>query len=472
MPPKLNPNAFAGYRILIIGDAILDCYQYGKTERISREAPVPIVTNLSCSYRCGGAANTAANITALGSHAKLVALCGEDERRKRLQDCCEQVGIETELLADPNLATICKTRILVSGQQLIRLDDSPDHQSGCSQLGAAVLPQLSQFQAIVLSDYGYNALNMGRQIIAAAHAENIKVVVDPRGNDWSRYTGADLVTPNLEEFQIAAPDIGASHEQRATILMQKHQIKAILLTTGEQGMTLFTSDHAPQQLPTRKVEVFDTTGAGDTVIAMMALGMAAGADLADAAQWANIAAGIVVTKLGTASVSSSELAAPPSGRGAQILTMPKLQDRLAADRLAGKSVVMTNGCFDIFHAGHMQSLAAAARLGDILIVAINDDESIKKIKGNDRPVIPLDERMQVLAGLGCVDYVVAFTTPDAVELVRTIRPNIYVKGEDWAKNPPPEAKLVEQQGGAVVYQSSAAHLSTTEIIRRIKTDTA
>ena len=278
MPTRLNPHAFAGHRVLVVGDAILDCYRHGTAARISREAPIPVLTNQISTYRCGGAANTAANITALGSSATLVALCGADENHDQLLECCTHSGINTQLLARPELATIRKTRILASGQQLLRIDDDPEHSAGAEMLCAAVLPQLAEHDVVILSDYGYNSLTVAPQIIAAAHQEGVKVVVDPRGNTWNRYAGADLVTPNLEEFNHATSDPNLSVTNRAAALMKTHRIQAILLTAGASGMTLFTSQTPPQQQATRSIDVFDTTGAGDTVVALMALGMSAGAE--------------------------------------------------------------------------------------------------------------------------------------------------------------------------------------------------
>ena len=467
MPIRLSPPSFANRSIIVVGEAILDRYQSGTVRRISREAPIPVITETHSFSRCGGAANTAANITALNSVATLVAGRGNDASGNELASACEDAGIQNYFHTVDTVATAVKTRFMSSGQQLLRVDACDDQSSLAEKIKTIAATNLAGHDAMVLSDYGLNALKEAPAIIANAQAHGVPVIVDPREANWSRYAGASLVTPNLEEFLAASDNQNENLALRANYLMTQHDLGAILLTAGAQGMTLYQPDIEPILLPTRSVDVFDVTGAGDTVIAMMALGIAAGADLEEAARWANIGASIVIGKLGTTTASPEELITPPTGHGGHITDVNRLVQELDIVRSAGKKIVMTNGCFDIFHAGHLESLAAAAHLGDILVVGVNDDESVKLLKGHSRPVIALKERMRVLAGLGCVDYVVPFAGTDATELVRQIEPDTYVKGGDWADSPPPEAKIVIDYGGRVIYQTYQTHISTSSIIDRI-----
>ena len=463
----MQTEAFAGKRILVTGEAILDRYLTGEAQRISREAPVPVLSSSHSFARCGGAANVAANIVALGSHATLVALRGDDVDGKQLEDECAQAGIEAKLQPTKDLTTAVKTRVLAEGQHLLRIDNCQDQSPHAEQLKDTVLSQLEGHDALVISDYGMGALSACAAIIAAARKRGMPIIVDPRAQDWSKYRGASMLTPNIAELEQACG--GKEPTAAAATLRQECELEAILVTAGASGMTLY-ADEAPagKHYPTRTVDVYDVTGAGDTVVAVISLGLAAKLDLDTTIDCANQAAGRVVGKLGAATVTPEDFSVMPAGHNALIVDLDTLCATLQQLRTENKKVVMTNGCFDIFHAGHLESLGQAAYLGDVLVVAINDDASITKIKGSERPIVTLDERIQVIAGLGCVDYVVPFSDTDACGLVQAIKPDIYVKGDDWKGKEMPEAKLVDEYGGKIVYQPSRPHISTTDIIKRIK----
>ena len=465
----MQTEAFGGRRVLVAGEAILDRYVSGAAERISREAPVPVLSSSSEFARCGGAANVAANIAALGSQATLVALRGDDMDGHQLVTACKEAGVQDGTVATMDgFKTAVKTRVLAGNQHLLRIDSCPDQGPHAATLRDEALKRLEEGQdALVISDYGLGALAHSAEVIAAARRQGVPVIVDPRSSDWSKYRGASLLTPNLAEFEQASG--GLERAAAAMKLRKDFEFDAILLTAGASGMTLFSDEHpAGKAFSTRSVDVYDVTGAGDTVVAVMSLGLAAKLNLDYVIDCANQAAGKVVGRMGAATVSPEDFSTLPAGHNARIVELDELLAQLPPLRDAGKKIVMTNGCFDIFHAGHLESLGNAAYQGDVLIVAINDDASIREIKGPERPIVKLDERVQVIAGLGCVDYVVPFSAADACELVTSIKPDIYVKGDDWKDSPPPEAKLVEEHGGRIFYQPSRPHISTTDIIKRIK----
>ncbi|HEB92274.1 MAG TPA: bifunctional D-glycero-beta-D-manno-heptose-7-phosphate kinase/D-glycero-beta-D-manno-heptose 1-phosphate adenylyltransferase HldE [Gammaproteobacteria bacterium] len=428
---------FSSARVLVAGDVLLDRYWSGDTSRISPEAPVPVVRVVEVEERPGGAGNVALGIAALGGRASVLGLVGEDEAGEALEALLTGVDGVTSVLRRTDMATITKLRVLSRHQQLIRLDfEAARPLPGGERLGEGFAEALAAVDVVVLSDYGKGALLPCTHLIEQARAAGRPVLVDPKQTDFSAYRGASLVTPNLDEFEAAVGYCAdeATLVARGEALMRAHDIAALLVTRSEQGMILLQRGEAPLLIPAQAREVYDVTGAGDTVIATVAAGIAAGLVLPNAVRLANLAAGIVVGKLGTATVSVDELRRALAGfdtshRG--VLDESALLARVAEARAHGESIVMTNGCFDILHAGHVAYLEQAARLGDRLIVAVNDDASVARLKGPGRPVVPLAQRMAVLAGLSVVDWVVPFGEDTPERFICAVRPDILVKGGDY-----------------------------------------
>lgn len=464
---------FSTARVLVVGDAMLDRYWHGETSRISPEAPVPVVRINGDETRAGGAANVATNITALGAKCSLVALVGDDADSRTLENILQTHGVDNHLARFSDRPTLCKLRIISRQQQLLRIDwEEPLLSDDTQAVSDKFLATLDQADAVVLSDYGKGTLCHVDQLIAAAKSKDLPVLVDPKGTDFSRYRGATLITPNLAEFQaVVGPCHGAAEiEQKARLLAQQYDFGAVLVTRGEAGMSLVPHNDTALHLATRAREVFDVTGAGDTVIGTLAASLAAGATLPRAMALANQAAGIVVGKLGTAVVSPQELLsnaaanAPATG----IVSEPELLQHVKQSRHAGEHIVMTNGCFDILHAGHVAYLNEAARLGDRLIVAVNTDATVRALKGRDRPVNKLQDRMAVLASLGCVDWVVPFIEPTPERLIEEVLPDVLSKGGDNDPDRIPGAAVVRAAGGRVVVAGFLAGRSTTDIVRRVR----
>lgn len=472
---KLSLPPFDQARVLVVGDLMLDRYWHGGTDRISPEAPVPVVHVREIEQRPGGAGNVALNLAALGGHADLVGVTGADGAASDLAGLLEDAGVACHFRRQPGAATITKLRVISRHQQLIRLDFEDGFPGVCAaDLLVQAEPLLAGAGAVVLSDYAKGALRNPQPLIQAARAAGKPVLVDPKGRDFSVYRGATLVTPNLAELEGVAgpcPD-EAALECAATGILEASDIEALLVTRGAAGMTLYRPDWPPLHQPARAREVFDVTGAGDTVIATLAAALAAGAALEDAMQLANLAAGIVVSKLGTATLSRAELQHAlyaPEGRGRGVLAPGELPQVLWHARAAGERIVMTNGCFDILHAGHVAYLAQARSLGDRLLVAVNDDASVHRLKGAGRPANPLDQRMAVLAALGAVDWVVPFAGDTPAELIAEVLPDVLVKGGDYRPETIAGYDVVTANGGRVEVLEFLDGCSTSAIMERIRT---
>ena len=474
---KLEMPRFDRAQVLVLGDIMLDRYWEGGTSRISPEAPVPVVKVDQINDRPGGAGNVALNIAALGAGAQLSGYTGDDEMADSLEDMLTGAGVHCDFTRMQAHSTITKLRVVSRHQQLIRLDFE---ESGLSRSGPPLADSLSALLphcgALVLSDYAKGALEDPAPLIAAARNANVPVLVDPKGSDFARYRGATLLTPNLNEFEAVVGHCPSEGElvERGKKLMTELQLQALLVTRGEHGMTLLRPDAQELHLPARAREVFDVTGAGDTVIAVLASAVAAGAELPDAVALANIAASIVVGKLGTATVSGPELRRAVqqdqgSERGA--VSLEQLQIAMADARSHGERVVFTNGCFDIIHAGHVTYLEEAREQGDRLIVAVNSDDSVRRLKGKGRPINPQDRRMAVLSGLEAVDWVVCFDGDTPRHLLETLQPDVLVKGGDYAgKEKVVGWEIVEAYGGEVKVLSVVDELSTTAIVTQIQQD--
>lgn len=461
---------FSKTRVLVIGDVMLDRYWHGAVSRISPEAPVPVVKVGENKHVPGGAANVAINVAALGAHVTLLGLVGEDEAAAMLAQLLHQAKVQFQFAAT-KFPTITKLRILSQHQQLIRLDFEEPYPADClPELQAMYAEHIKHADIVIFSDYGKGALAQAQPLIAIAQQYQVPVFVDPKVDDIRHYSGATLVTPNLKEFQ---QFVGPAKTEEAIVskgaaLLATSGIQHLLVTRGEEGMTLLSQNASPVHLHTQAREVFDVTGAGDTVMATLATAYASGCDLAEAARIANIAAGIVVGKLGTASVSRAELlAAVAHDERLKIFNADELRILVEASKARGERVVMTNGCFDILHAGHVQYLRQAKALGDRLIIAVNSDDSVSRLKGPTRPLNSLDNRMQVLAGLEAVDWVVDFSEDTPAALIESILPNVLVKGGDYEVNQIAGHEAVLGAGGEVIILPFKPGCSTTGLVNKI-----
>lgn len=459
--------------VLVVGDVMLDRYWHGPTNRISPEAPVPVVKVTMVEERPGGAANVAMNIASLGANSRLVGLTGIDDAAKALTENLNGVNVRCDFVAIPTHPTITKLRVLSRNQQLIRLDFEEGFENVDAQPMLERIEQaLPHIGALVLSDYAKGALTEVEKMIALANKAGVPVLIDPKGNNFERYRGATLLTPNMSEFEaiVGRCKDNKDVEEKGMQLLESLELSALLVTRSEQGMSLIRRNEAPLHLPTEAQEVFDVTGAGDTVIGVLAASIASGRPLHEACALANAAAGVVVGKLGTSTVSPIELENAIRGRaenGFGVMTESQLKQAVADARARGERVVMTNGCFDILHAGHVSYLANARKLGDRLIVAVNSDASTRRLKGETRPVNPLDQRMIVLGALGAVDWVVPFEEDTPQRLISEILPDILVKGGDYQPDEIAGSKEVWAAGGQVMVLNFEDGISTTNIIKNI-----
>jgi D-beta-D-heptose 7-phosphate kinase / D-beta-D-heptose 1-phosphate adenosyltransferase len=476
--PKFSnlPNG----RVLVVGDVMLDCYWHGQVHRISPEAPVPVVGVQREDLRLGGAANVAANVAALGGRAHLVGLIGDDKQGDDVHLCLAQQNINSSLRRLQGLRTVTKLRVLARHQQLIRLDFEqvfPKHEA--EQLGHDLESRLAWCDVVVFSDYAKGVLQDCGPWIKAARAAGTFSIVDPKGTDFNRYSGADMLTPNVNEFEAVVghcPDL-ATLENRARALCADLDVRAVLVTRGEHGMSLVMARDGVVHLPAHAKEVFDVTGAGDTVVATLALAVAAGSTLPEAVELSNLAAGLVVSRVGAASISAAALEAAwhaqpsiarkrvtaPAGEVglARLLTLRDLA------RQKGQRVIMTNGCFDVLHPGHIAFLEEARSLGDHLLVAINDDASVRRLKGPTRPVHPLSDRMRMLTALASVDWVVPFSEDTPESLVAQVLPDVLVKGGDYTPEQIAGGQHVLSSGGQVRVLALIPGYSSTSVIQRI-----
>ncbi len=470
---KLSMPRFDQAQVLVVGDVMLDRYWHGATSRISPEAPVPVVKVEQAEDRPGGAANVALNIAALGAGVSLTGLVGKDEAAGALVETMAAANVHSDFQVIESHPTITKLRVISRHQQLIRMDFEDGFAvSDAAALSEKALQLLSPVGALILSDYAKGALADPQPLILAAKAAGIPVLVDPKGSDFSRYRGATLLTPNLHEFEAIVGPCANEQElvSKGEQLMHQHDLQALLVTRGEHGMTLLRPGEQELHLPARAQEVFDVTGAGDTVISVLAASLAAGEALPQAVALANLAAGIVVAKLGTASISAPELRRAVSteqGSERGVVTVEQLKIALDDARAHGEKIVFTNGCFDIIHAGHVGYLEQARELGDRLIVAINSDESVIRLKGPGRPINPVDRRMKVLAGLESVDWVLSFDGDTPESLLEILKPHVLVKGGDYDKEGVVGWQIVESYGGSVQVLSFFDDCSTTAIVEKV-----
>lgn len=464
---------FSDLHMLVAGDAMLDEYWFGDTGRISPEAPVPVVKTHATEQRPGGAANVALNLAVLGARSTLAAVVGTDSEGARLSEILSRSGVDTEFVASSLVRTPHKLRVLARNQQLIRLDSEVDLGACAAEFRDRFERLARQCDVVVLSDYGKGTLNdVPRLIDFCRERADVPVLVDPKGVNFDKYRGATALTPNQAEFAAVAGEWRTEAEfvARGQALCAALDLQALLVTRGREGMTLFRPDRPAVMLPAEAREVYDVTGAGDTVIASLAAAIGAGLDFEDASAVANLAAGLVVAKIGVATVTRSELrfALHSHGRGGRgLVNVEELLEIVAEARMRGERIVLTNGCFDILHAGHVSYLEEAKALGDHLIVAVNDDASVRRLKGEGRPINPMADRMAVLAGLAAVDWVVAFSEDTPQSLIERLLPDVLVKGGDWQAEDIVGSDIVLKNGGEVRSLSFKEGRSTSATIETI-----
>ena len=463
---------FSKTEVVVAGDVMLDRYLFGSTGRISPEAPVPVVHVHETDDRPGGAANVAVNLASLGVSTRLVGVVGKDDEADSLRAILKSRGIHCDFHAVEDRPTITKTRVQSRGQQLIRLDQENAAAMPGDELVKVLKQSIKGAGAVVLSDYGKGALADIATMISLCREAGVPVLVDPKGDDFEKYRGASVITPNQSEFEGVVGHCDSDEElvSRARKLLDDLNLDAVLVTRSEKGMLLLEADMEPVFLSTQAREVYDVTGAGDTVIAALAGAVASGQDLPSAAALANVAAGLVVRKIGVATVTPGEIsmALHQRGQGGRgLVGLDELKLMVAESRDRGERVIMTNGCFDLLHAGHVSYLEEAKNLGDRLIVAVNDDASVRRLKGESRPINELEDRLLVLAGLAAVDWVVPFSSDTPAELIAAVLPDVLVKGGDYKPDDIAGAKDVLNNGGEVRVLAFRDGHSSSRIIDKL-----
>ena len=473
---------FSQSKIIVVGDVMLDLYYWGEVSRISPEAPVPVVRIKNKTRTLGGAGNVALNLMGIQCQTYLLGIKGKDMAGQWLSSILERKNIPHLLVQDENHSTTTKTRIVGQGQQLLRLDEetlralSEDARSKMLEHFEQILPNAG---AVILSDYGKGVLlgDMAQAIIKPCIKRGIPVFVDPKGDQWQRYHGATCITPNLSEFLLFSGCTNADDvdemERCARAVIEQLGLTYLMITKGPQGMSLFGRDVSPMHIPTEAREVFDVSGAGDTVIATLAAAYSLGISMSEAARLTNIAAGVVVGKLGTQPIQSIDLKSALWDKnnigGKKICSSDEAQNIILNWRREGKKIVFTNGCFDILHIGHIKLLHTAASEGDKLVVGLNSDASVRGLKGESRPIMAEDERAALLASLKCVDLVVIFEESTPLALIEKFRPDILVKGKDYTPETVVGGDRVEGWGGKVVLAPLLKGVSTTKVIEQVKT---
>lgn len=468
-----------GKRALILGDLMLDVYRYGRTRRISPEAPVPVFEAMSSETRLGGAGNVARCLALLGARVSLAGVLGQDASGQTFLAEARSLGLATTwVLSEAGRPTTTKTRLVVRRQQLLRIDEercAPPPPETAARLSETLRSAAECYDGVILSDYAKGVLAGSVCAGVAETAARIPVIVDPKGAHWDRYRGATLLTPNQEEAESVcgfAVDGDEAAGQAAEKIGRSFGVKLVLLTRGERGMTLWGDKEAPVHLPARAREVGDVTGAGDVVAAVAGACLMAGACCAEAAFLANVAAGVKVGKFGAQAVADHEILAELSGlRPAATAKVQALAEaRRFADsvRTRGGRVVFTNGCFDLLHLGHVSYLEQARALGTALIVGINTDASVRRLKGPGRPLVPQQERARVIAALECVDAVVLFDEDTPLELVKQLHPDVLCKGADYRDKYVAGAEEVRAWGGRLVLIELVDDRSTSDLIRKMR----
>lgn len=468
--------------VAVVGDIMIDRFVYGEVARISPEAPIPVLNATREETMLGGAGNVARNIVSLGGRARLVGRVGPDAGGDALRSLAEAVdGLQADLICDPQSRTTLKTRFVAGTQQLLRLDAEdcrPSAGSSARALTQRATGALDGCRVLLVSDYAKGVVSddLIAACLVAAQRTGAAVIVDPKGVDFARYGEVDLIKPNASELAAATQSSVRTDSETEVALsaaLDSCSAKAILVTRAGAGMTLMRRGRPARHFPARPREVFDVSGAGDTALAALGLGLAAGADVDQAVGFAILASGVVVEKAGTATASAQELidaelamhAAPAHGK---IATAQRMAEEASAWRRQGLRVGFTNGCFDILHRGHVAYLAQARSWCDRLIVALNSDASVRRLKGDGRPVNDLDARAIVLAGLSSVDLVTSFEDDTPFALIAAAKPDVLIKGADYTIDQVVGADLVQSWGGQVKLATFVEGWSTTAAIERMR----
>ena len=479
---RFDIKNFEGKKIVVFGDMMIDEYLDGDVSRISPEAPVPVVHVQKCTKRLGGAGNVVRNLKALGADVSAVSYIGDDEAGSWLAERFESYDVDISgLLKSSQTVTSIKTRVTAHNQQLLRYDrelvkNVPD--SYAEFLSDNLEKILHNACAVIISDYGKGVVtaDTAKAVISAARKKGVPVIVDPKGNDYTKYSGATVCTPNMKELQGAVGRNLSTEEeikQAGVELCRKCGIDYILATRSEKGMSLIDGKSGEKKdYPALAKEVSDVTGAGDTVISVFTLCYALGASHDDCCQLANIAASIVVSKFGAAVASPDEIrrCISLSEKSSSHICSPDEVGAIAERlRNLGKKIVFTNGCFDIVHAGHISSFKQARSFGDVLFVGVNSDASVRRLKGDKRPIVSQENRMALLESLSCIDYLVMFDDDTPESLIRAIKPDVLVKGKDWEGKEVAGGDFVRSCGGEVRFIELEPGLSTTNLINKVLT---
>ena len=471
---------FKGKKILVIGDIMLDEHIWSKVSRISPESPVPVAQVASITHVPGGAANVAANISALGGIPYLIGIIGADSSGAKLLLALKRFNISTKnIIRDPSRPTILKSRIIAHNQHVVRVDredKSPISQKITKRIVAAIKKLITEVDVVIISDYGKGTIGetVLKEAIKISRLKKKPIAVDPKSIDYSKYKRATIITPNLAEAQ-AASKIQITNEKdlekAGRKLLKNLKTDHIMITRGKDGMAVFSKNQKTAYIPAIKREVYDITGAGDTVISTLSLALSAKASLLEAAHLANYAASVAVGKVGTAPVTQEELIVNIEGElhlKKKVRSRSELKEIVKNFRKEGLSLVFTNGCFDIIHAGHIRYLKEAKSHGDILIVGLNSNSSVRAIKGKERPYVNEKDRAEVLSAFDSVDYITIFNEKTPINLIKSLKPDIHVKGGDYKLKDLYEAKTVKSYGGKVVIIPEIKGKSTTGLIDKIK----
>jgi len=478
---KIDMPKFDRCRLLVVGDLMIDEYVWGDVERISPEAPVQVVEVHNEEYTLGGSGNVVNNLVALGARVTALGVIGAGRDGKLLLDKLIDLDVDTRgIIREAKRPTTKKTRIIADRQQVLRIDRetkkeiAPQTFKSLVRMAERIIPEVD---VVLISDYGKGVITAAlvSKVAAAAKKHQKITVADPKGLDFKKYAGVTLLTPNKKEASLAAGiDIvdEKSLMDAGARLLENSGVETLLITCGKDGMVLFEAGCKPFKISARAREVYDVSGAGDTVIAVLGLGLAAGLSCKDATALANTAAGIVVGKVGTATVSRKELtqalSQAPDDSAAKEKSLRELAELCRKLRKNRKRIVLTNGCFDLLHVGHIRLFSASKQLGDVLIVAIDDDDSVLRLKGAGRPVIGASERVRIISALDSVDYVVVFATAHLDEVIATIRPDVLTKGSNYESAKVLGREIVERHGGRVELIPTTEAVSSTKIINAIK----